>query len=53
MNDEPYLIDTSAILTAAYARQHQAIILHKDPEFEALAGQVRLEALPYKPTSQP
>ncbi len=25
-----------------------AILLHEDPEFEALRGQVSLEALPYK-----
>jgi predicted nucleic acid-binding protein len=35
-------------LVAAYARRLDAILLHKDPEFEAVAGSVRLEALPYK-----
>jgi predicted nucleic acid-binding protein len=33
---------------AASASYHQAILLHKDPEFGALQGQVRLEALPLK-----
>jgi len=35
-------------LVAAYARRLDAILLHKDPEFEPLAGSLRLEALPYK-----
>jgi ribonuclease VapC len=35
-------------LIAAYAFQHHAILLHKDPEFEPLDGQIELEALPYK-----
>jgi predicted nucleic acid-binding protein len=35
---------------AAFAIQHKAILLHKDPEFEALTGYVELEALPYKGT---
>lgn len=36
-----------AIIAALTIRQ-DAILLHKDPELEALAGQVSLEALPYK-----
>ena len=35
-------------LIAAFARNHGAVLLHKDPELESLAEQVRLEALPYK-----
>jgi predicted nucleic acid-binding protein len=35
-------------IIAAFAIQQNAILLHKDPEFEALSGQVSLEALPYK-----
>ena len=35
-------------IIAAFAIQRNAVLLHKDPEFEALAGQVALEALPYK-----
>jgi predicted nucleic acid-binding protein len=33
-------------LIAAMARQHDAILLHKDPELAALAGQQLVEALP-------
>jgi predicted nucleic acid-binding protein len=36
------------VIVAAFAIQEEAIPLHKDPEFEALAGHVQLEALPYK-----
>jgi len=35
-------------IIAACAMQQNAVLLHKDPQFEALAGQVGLEALPYK-----
>ncbi|MBW3540591.1 MAG: PIN domain-containing protein [Planctomycetes bacterium] len=35
-------------LIAAYAAQHHAIIVHKDPEFEVLVDQLRMEALPSK-----
>ena len=34
---------------AATARETNAVLLHKDPEFESLRGRVRLKALPYKP----
>ena len=43
-----YRISLADAIIAAYARSHDAVLVHKDPEFEALAGQVRLEALPYK-----
>jgi ribonuclease VapC len=33
---------------AAVAQRHQATLVHKDPEYEALAEEVDLEALPYK-----
>jgi predicted nucleic acid-binding protein len=33
---------------AALAMQQSATLVHKDPEFEVLAEQVSLEALPYK-----
>jgi predicted nucleic acid-binding protein len=33
---------------AAFAIAHKAVLLHKDPEYEALKGQLELEALPYK-----
>jgi predicted nucleic acid-binding protein len=35
-------------IIAAFAIQQNAILLHKDPEFEALRGQMSLKALPYK-----
>ncbi len=43
-----YRISLADALIAAFAIQHDAILVHKDPEFEALADQVVLEALPYK-----
>jgi len=33
---------------AAYAIQNNAILVHKDPEYEALAGIFEMEILPYK-----
>ena len=41
-------ISLADAIIAAFAERHDAVLVHKDPEFEALAGQVRLEALPYK-----
>ncbi|MDO8720807.1 MAG: PIN domain-containing protein [Syntrophales bacterium] len=35
-------------IVAAYAIQHKAVLIHKDPEFEALVGLLPMEALPYK-----
>lgn len=35
-------------LIAAIARQHGAVLLHKDPEFAPLASQQPVEALPFK-----
>jgi predicted nucleic acid-binding protein len=35
---------------AAYAVHYGAVLLHKDPEFNALQGQILLEALPFKTT---
>jgi len=35
-------------LIAGLASQLSAVLVHKDPEFEALNGAVDLEALPYK-----
>jgi len=34
---------------AAIAFRRDAVLLHKDPEYDALADSVKLEALPYKP----
>ncbi|MFQ5928292.1 MAG: PIN domain-containing protein [Acidobacteriota bacterium] len=41
-------ISLADALIAAMAVGQKARLLHKDPEFEALAGQVSLESLPYK-----
>jgi predicted nucleic acid-binding protein len=35
-------------IIAAFALREDATLLHKDPQFEALDGEVMLEALPYK-----
>jgi len=35
-------------IIAAFAIRKGAILIHKDPEFEALAGLLKMEALPYK-----
>jgi len=57
--DEPVLLTAARIkanyhvsladaIIAAYTYQHKAILVHKDPEFDSLADQIDLEALPYK-----
>ena len=57
--DEPTLLTAARLkarfrvsfadaLIAAFATRNQAVLLHKDPEFEPLTSQVRQEALPYK-----
>lgn len=43
-----HAISLADALIAAYAAQLDAVLLHKDPEYTALAGKVRLESLPYK-----
>ena len=35
-------------VVAAFAIRNNAVLIHKDPEFEALAGLLQMEALPYK-----
>lgn len=58
--DEPTLLTAARLkaqyrasladtLIAACAIQAGAILVHKDPEFEQLSGEVALEPLPYKP----
>ena len=37
-------------IIAAFAIRQDAILLHKDPEFDALTGLLKMEALPYKST---
>ena len=57
--DEPVLLTAANLkannhlsladsIIAAFAIQHEATLLHKDPEYDALKGQVEMEALPYK-----
>jgi predicted nucleic acid-binding protein len=43
-----YRVSFADAIIAAYAAYHQAILLHKDPQFEALASTLDVEALPYK-----
>ncbi len=43
-----FRISLADALIAAFAKRSSAILVHKDPEYEALADQVRQEALPYK-----
>ncbi|MBU0511089.1 MAG: PIN domain-containing protein [Chloroflexi bacterium] len=46
-----YHISFTDAIIAAYTLRQGATLLHKDPEFEALEGQLAVEALPYKTTS--
>jgi predicted nucleic acid-binding protein len=41
-------ISIADALIAAYALQVNAILVHQDPEYDALVGTVRMEPLPYK-----
>ncbi len=61
--DEPTLLAASRLkkggkfsladsVIAAIARRHNAILVHKDPEFEPLGDRVRLLALPYRRTKK-
>jgi len=43
-----YRVSFADSIIAAYAAYHQATLLHKDPQFEALASELDVEALPYK-----
>jgi predicted nucleic acid-binding protein len=43
-----YRLSLADTIIAACALRERAILLHKDPQYEALAGQVALEHLPYK-----
>jgi predicted nucleic acid-binding protein len=35
-------------IVAAVAIRRKAVLLHKDPRYEALEGQLEMESLPYK-----
>lgn len=43
-----YHISFADAILAATALHEKATLLHKDPEYEALRGQIEMEALPYK-----
>ncbi len=43
-----YQISLADSIIAAFAARHQAVLIHKDPEFEALGSSIAMEALPYK-----
>ena len=44
-----YRLSLADTIIAACAIQAGAILVHKDPEYEQIADEVMLEALPYKP----
>lgn len=57
--DEPTLLTASRFkaghrlsladaMIAAFAQRQRSVLVHKDPEYEALAEEVELEPLPYK-----
>jgi predicted nucleic acid-binding protein len=57
--DEPILLTAARLkaehhvsladaVVAAFAIRNNAVLIHKDPEFDALAGLLPMEALPYK-----
>jgi predicted nucleic acid-binding protein len=57
--DEPILLTAARLkaehhvsladaVVAAFTIRNNAVLIHKDPEFEALAGLLPMEALPYK-----
>ncbi len=43
-----FRISLADAINAAFAIEHDAILVHKDPEFETLAQLVSQESLPYK-----
>jgi predicted nucleic acid-binding protein len=60
--DEPTLLTAGEIkakhrisladaMIAAYAIRNDAVLVHKDPEFEALSGLLPINSLPHKPPS--
>jgi predicted nucleic acid-binding protein len=57
--DEPILLTAARLkaehhvsladaVVAAFAIRNNAVLIHKDPEFDALAGLLAMEAIPYK-----
>jgi predicted nucleic acid-binding protein len=47
-----YHISPADAIIAAYAIRYNAVLIHKDPEFEGLTGLLRMDQLPYKSASQ-
>lgn len=45
-----YRISFADAIIAAFAVRHGAVLVHKDPEYEALKDQIEQERLPYKKT---
>lgn len=43
-----YQVSFADAVIATYAIQNDAILVHKDPEYESLKGLVEMEFLPYK-----
>ena len=43
-----YRLSLADAIIAAFAKRKMAILVHKDPEYEALAAEVRQLVLPYK-----
>jgi predicted nucleic acid-binding protein len=43
-----YRVSLSDAIIAAFAIRNGAVLIHKDPEFDALTGLLPMEALPYK-----
>jgi predicted nucleic acid-binding protein len=44
-----FRISLADALIAAFALRQEAILVHKDPELEALSEEIQQEILPYKP----
>jgi ribonuclease VapC len=43
-----YHLSLADAIVAAVAIRRKAILLHKDPKYEALEGHLEMESLPYK-----
>ena len=43
-----YRVSFADSIVAGFAASCDAVLVHKDPEFEPLTGQLKMEALPYK-----
>jgi len=43
-----YRLSLADAIIAAHAIRANAILVHKDPEFETVSGELKLETLPYK-----